>query len=41
MNLFSGRNRSKIAGEMAPTPIIEMRELRKVYDTGAASRWRR
>jgi putative ABC transport system ATP-binding protein len=35
MNLFAGRNRSKIEPTMAPPAIIDMRELRKVYDTGA------
>ena len=37
MNLFVGRNAvSKIAAPSCePPPIIEMRELRKVYDTGA------
>ena len=35
MNLFAGRNGRKIAVvEIAP-PIIDMRELRKIYDSGA------
>jgi putative ABC transport system ATP-binding protein len=35
MNLFIGRNGRKQAASDGPPPIIEMRGLRKVYDTGA------
>jgi putative ABC transport system ATP-binding protein len=35
MNLFAGRSRSKIQPVVSPPPIIDMRALRKVYDTGA------
>src|SRR5688572_24516349 len=38
MNLFAGRTRSRIGSVLTPEsepPIIDMRDLRKVYDTGA------